>query len=51
MILVLIGGLLGWFSLRVREQRRIVAAIREAGGDVGYDWQVASSGNLPDLSA
>jgi hypothetical protein len=49
MILVLIGGLLGWYGLKVREQRVIVAAIREAGGDVGYDWQGAPSGNLPDL--
>jgi hypothetical protein len=49
MILVLIGGLLGWYGLRVREQHQIVAAIRAAGGDVGYDWQVASSWNLDDL--
>src|SRR5262245_6936598 len=49
MILVLVGGLLGWYGLNVREQREIVAAIRKAGGAVGYDWQVASSGNLPDL--
>ena len=26
-----------------------MAAIREAGGDVGYDWQVAKSGNVDDL--
>jgi len=49
MILVLIGGLLGWYGLKVREQREIVAAIRAAGGDVGYEWQAASSGNLQDL--
>jgi hypothetical protein len=50
MILVLlIGSLLAWWGLHVREQREVVAAIRRAGGDVGYDWQVASSSNLKDL--
>ncbi|HEV3167575.1 MAG TPA: hypothetical protein VGZ22_26460 [Isosphaeraceae bacterium] len=50
MILVLVSGsLLGWYGGRVREQREVVAAIRKAGGQVGYDWQVASSSNLNDL--
>jgi hypothetical protein len=50
MILVLVfGSGLGWYGLKVREQREAVAAIRGAGGDVGYDWQVAKSSNLADL--
>jgi len=49
MILVLIGGLLGWYILKVYEQHEIVAAVREAGGEVGYEWQVASGGNLQEL--
>jgi Leucine-rich repeat (LRR) protein len=51
MVLVLvIGSWLGWYGLKVREQRDIVAAIRKAGGDIGYDWQIASSSNLTDLN-
>jgi hypothetical protein len=50
MILVLVlGGWLGPYGLRVHEQRAIVAAIRAAGGSVGYDWQVAASANLAAL--
>jgi hypothetical protein len=50
MILVLlIGGSLGWWCLKAREQRQIVSAIRKAGGEVGYDWQLASSANLKDI--
>jgi hypothetical protein len=50
MIIVLIlGSLLGGYALKVREQRDAVAAIHRAGGQVGYDWQVAASSNLADL--
>ena len=33
MILVLIGGLLGWHGLKVHEQREIVVAIHRTGGN------------------
>ncbi|MCH8047645.1 MAG: hypothetical protein IID44_28460 [Planctomycetes bacterium] len=36
---VAIAAALGYFSDRVRTQRAAVAAIREAGGDVIYDWE------------
>ncbi len=39
MVLVLvIGGLVGWKVRRVAAQRRAVAAIRRVGGTVEYDW-------------
>src|SRR5262245_33609025 len=51
MVLVLVFGAgLGGYVLKVREQGEIVAAIRGAGGQVGYDWQVATSPNFPDLA-
>ena len=36
---VAIAAALGYFSDCVRTQRAAVAAIREAGGDVVYDWE------------
>ena len=40
MILVLIvGGGLGWYIYRARVQRDAVAAIRRVGGEVGYSWE------------
>src|SRR5262245_1503912 len=40
MVLVLIvGGGLGWVIYRARVQRDAVATIRRAGGDVAYSWQ------------
>src|SRR5262245_3580204 len=40
MVLVLIiGGGLGWVIHRARVQRDAVATIRRAGGDVAYSWQ------------
>lgn len=40
MILVLIvGGVLGWIIHRARVRREAVAAIRQAGGTVYYQWQ------------
>ena len=44
MALVLVaGGGLGWQVHRVRTQREAVAAIRAAGGNVGYDFQFTDS--------
>ena len=40
MILVLVLGCwLGWYVPRVRVQQAAVAAIKDAGGSVGYDWE------------
>ena len=40
MLLVLVvGGLIGWRANRARTQRRAVAAIRASGGYVSYDFQ------------
>ena len=48
MVLVLVlGGSLGWYAYRVRIQRDAVAAIRRAGGAVRYDWEWDSTGNVP----
>src|SRR5579863_3049030 len=42
MVLVLIiGGGLGWVVRRARIQRLAVAAIQDAGGGVTYDWNAA----------
>ena len=44
MILVLVvGGVLGWFARRARVQRDAVAAIKRAGGVVFYKWQWANN--------
>ncbi len=49
MILVLaIGGALGWFVHRARVQRDAVAAIERAGGKAYYDWQVKTIPIPPD---
>jgi internalin A len=40
MIAVLVvGGGLGWIVARARSQAQVVAAIRQSGGSVRYDWQ------------
>ena len=38
-VVAAIAAALGYFSERVRTQRAAVAAIREAGGSVTYDWE------------
>jgi hypothetical protein len=48
MILVLVLGCwLGWYVPRVRVQQAAVAAIKEAGGTVDYDWEWDNS--IPDI--
>jgi len=46
---VLLSLPLGWLALKMREterQRRAVEAIRKAGGEVHYDWQLDEYGNV-----
>jgi hypothetical protein len=38
-VVLAIGGSLGWIVNRARVQREAVAAIRRAGGFVAYDWE------------
>ena len=49
MILVLVlGGWLGWLVRGARTQREAVAAIQRGGGSVKYDWEWATFRYLPD---
>ena len=43
LVSVAIAAALGYFAERVRTQRSAVAAIREAGGNVVYDWEYCDS--------
>jgi hypothetical protein len=38
-LIIIVGGGLGWIVHRARVQRDIVAAIERAGGSVNYDWE------------
>ena len=38
-LVLVIGGLLGWIVRSARIQREAVAAIQKAGGGVTYDWE------------
>ena len=38
-LVLLIGGCLGWLARGARIQRDAVAAIKDAGGNVEFDWQ------------
>jgi len=38
-LVLFLGGVLGWFIYRASAQREAVAAIRQAGGSVIYNWQ------------
>ena len=52
MILVLIlGGGLGWIVHRAKTQRVAVAAIEKAGGWVRYDWESGKFTFLPEWRA
>jgi hypothetical protein len=49
MVLVLIlGGGLGWLVHRAQVQRHAVAAIGRAGGRVTYDWEWANGRRVPN---
>jgi hypothetical protein len=39
LVVLVVGGGLGWLTHRARVQREAVAAIEAAGGSVIYDWQ------------
>ena len=43
--MTVIGVGLGWKFERVRKQRRAVAAIKEVGGSVWYDYELDAAGN------
>src|SRR5262245_35219340 len=43
LLVLLLGGGLGWIVQRAQIQRDAVAAIRQAGGSVTYDWQRRTS--------
>jgi hypothetical protein len=48
MLLVLaVAVWLGWITYKARQQRIAVAAIREFGGSVAYDWEVVSGKRTP----
>jgi hypothetical protein len=48
MLLVLgVGGSLGWICYRARVQREAVSAIERAGGAVQYDWQLDLYASTP----
>ena len=40
-----VGGWLGWLVRSVRIQREAVAAVRRAGGNVAYSWQLNKDGH------
>jgi hypothetical protein len=40
LVVLVVGGWLGWICYRARVQREAVAAIVQAEGRVYYDWQV-----------
>ena len=48
-LVLVVGGGLGWFAHRVRVQRRAVAAIKAVGGSVVYDWAIFG-GNLNETT-
>jgi hypothetical protein len=45
LIVLLIGGVLGWIVRQAHIQCDAVAAIKHAGGSVKYDWEYVSGGN------
>jgi internalin A len=47
LVVLVVGGGLGWICHRARVQREAVAAIRAAGGDVAFDWQWDPASSKP----
>jgi hypothetical protein len=48
MVLVLLtAGAMGWIVRSARIQREAVAAIKNAGGGVGYDWEWSNGKSIP----
>jgi hypothetical protein len=48
-LVVVIGGVLGWFVRHAHFQRVAVAAVRESGGTAWYDWQRKDTSRIPRL--
>ena len=46
-VVLIIGGGLGWFAYRVRVKRMAIAAIKRDGGRIDYDDQFASDKTIP----
>jgi internalin A len=46
-VVLLIGGWLGWIVRSARIQREAVAAIEDAGGGVAYDWEWNNGKSIP----
>ena len=46
-LVIVVGGFLGWAIRSARIQRDAVAAIREAGGSVKYDWELSNGKATP----
>jgi hypothetical protein len=44
LVVLVVGGSLGWICYRARVQREAVAAIERAGGEVKFDWQARPPG-------
>jgi hypothetical protein len=44
---VVVGAGLGWIVREARIQRQAVAAIKNAGGSVRYDWEWRDGNNIP----
>jgi hypothetical protein len=47
LVLLAVGGCLGWWLHLARVQRQAVAAIRGAGGSISYEWDVAGDPSTP----
>ena len=46
-LVLVIGGWLGWLVRSARIQREAVAAIKNAGGTVKYDWEWSNGSMIP----
>ncbi len=47
LVILAVGGCLGWWLERARVQRKAVAAIRAAGGWITYEWDVPGALSAP----
>jgi len=47
-VVLIVGGWLGWFIRGVRIERDAVAAIERSGGSVNYDWEWKKGDPIPD---
>ena len=47
LVVLAVGGCLGWWLHLARVQRQAVAAIRAAGGSITYEWDVPGAPSTP----